>query len=344
MGTSSELRPKRAPSAPSAADAPGAVTAGEHSGTQRRTSLNQLSAALVATRPRQWTKNGLVLLALIFAHRLTDLGAVERVGLAFAAFALASSAVYILNDWVDRDRDRLHPVKRRRPLASGALAPGVALATALTALLTATGLTVWLGVWLARLPDPFAMWGGSPALFAATLGGYVALNIAYSYYLKQQPLWDVFIIAIGFVLRAMAGALAIPAPISPWFYLCATFLALFLALSKRRAELATFNVAAASQRQNLGVYTLQLLDQLVAIMATSALISYSFYTFQGEGASHALMLTIPFALFGVFRYLFLMYTQGAGERPDELLWRDRQLFICVALWGVVTLALLYGAP
>ena len=308
------------------------------------TSRGQLPAALAALRPRQWTKNGLLFLALIFAHRLLDLGAVERVALAFVAFALASSAVYILNDWVDRDRDRLHPVKRLRPLASGALSPGVALVTALASLLAATGLTIWLGVWLAWQPDPFAMWGGSPALFAATLGGYVALNVAYSFYLKQQPLWDVFIIAIGFVLRAMAGALAIPAPISPWFYLCATFLALFLALSKRRAELATFSAAAASQRQNLGVYTLQLLDQLVAIMATSALISYSLYTFQGGGASHALMLTIPFALFGVFRYLFLMYTQGAGERPDELLWRDRQLFLCVALWGVVTLALLYGAP
>ncbi len=346
MGTSSELRPQRqTPTAPSGRAAPSGASVGSlPTSAPPRRLAGQFLAALAAMRPRQWTKNGLLLLALVFAHRLTDPGAVERVALAFAAFALASSAVYILNDWVDRDRDRLHPQKRLRPLASGALSPGVALATGLVALLGASGLTAWLALWLARLPDPFAIWGGSPALFAATLGGYLALNAAYSFYLKQQPLWDVFIIAIGFVLRAVAGALAIPAPISPWFYLCATFLALFLALSKRRAELATFSETAASQRQNLAVYTLQLLDQLVVIMATSALISYSFYTFQGEGASHALMLTIPFALFGVFRYLFLMYTQGAGERPDELLWRDRQLFVCVALWGLVTLALIYGLP
>jgi len=220
----------------------------------------------------------------------------------------------------------------------------VAFATAALALLGAATLVVWLGFWLARQPDPFAMWGGSPLLFALTLGGYVALNAAYSLSLKHQPLWDVFVIALGFVLRAMAGALAIPAPISPWFYLCATFLALFLALGKRRAELVALTNGAADHRRNLGAYSLQLLDQLVAIMATCALISYSLYTFQGENTSHALMLTIPFALFGVFRYLFLMYTQGAGERPDELLWRDRQIFACVALWGMVTLALLYGLP
>ncbi len=309
-----------------------------------RDSLRQFRLAIAAMRPRQWTKNGLVVLALIFAHKLSDVGADERVALAVAAFALASSAVYIMNDWVDRDRDRLHPRKRFRPLASGALRPSVAFVTAVLALLGATGLVVWLGLWLARLSDPFAMWGGSPMLFALTLGGYVAVNVVYSLYLKHQPLWDVFIIALGFVLRAVAGALAIPAPISPWFYLCATFLALLLALGKRRAELVALTDGAANHRSNLGAYTIQLLDQLVTIMATCALISYSFYTFQGESASHALMLTIPFALFGVFRYLFLMYTQGAGERPDELLWRDRQIFVCVALWGIVTLVLLYGLP
>ncbi|MEO7003114.1 MAG: decaprenyl-phosphate phosphoribosyltransferase [Ktedonobacterales bacterium] len=311
----------------------------------RQTLRAQLPHAFAALRPRQWTKNGLVLLALVFARRLTDGAAVERVLLAFAAFALASSAVYIFNDLVDRDRDRLHPRKRLRPLASGALSPRIALATAVLALLVSAALTTWLVMLLARATgDPFALWGGSPLLLAGGLVAYVGMNIAYSLALKRLALWDVFIIALGFVLRAFVGALAVPAPISPWFYLCAIFLALFLALGKRRAELLTLNGDAASHRENLGAYNQALLDQLVTITVTCALISYSLYTFQGENANHDLMLTVPFALFGVFRYLYLMYTHNIGDRPDEVLWRDRQILICVALWALAILALLYGLP
>lgn len=307
--------------------------------------LAQLPAAFAALRPRQWTKNGLVLLALVFARRLTDGAAVERVLLAFAAFALASSAVYIFNDLVDRDRDRLHPRKRLRPLASGALSPRGALITAALALLVSTAFTAWLVALLAQVRgDPFAAWGGSPLLLVGGLIAYVGMNIAYSLALKRLALWDVFIIALGFVLRAFVGALAVPTPISPWFYLCAIFLALFLALGKRRAELLTLSGGAASHRENLGVYNSALLDQLVTITVTCALVSYSLYTFQGENANHDLMLTVPFALFGVFRYLYLMYTSNIGDRPDEVLWRDRQILICVALWALAILALLYGLP
>jgi 4-hydroxybenzoate polyprenyltransferase len=330
-----------------AADAALAGAAGETSilTGARDTLPRQIAAVIAAMRPKQWTKNGLVLLALIFARRLTDLGAVERTLIAFFAFSLAASAVYIFNDLVDREKDRLHPVKRNRPIASGRLSPTLAGIIAGLCLLGSAALTYQLAIGvLADLHDPFAPWGGSPALFTLTLVGYVAINVAYSLWLKHQVLWDVFVIAAGFVLRALAGAFAIPVPISPWFYLCTTFLALFLALGKRRAELVTLSEQAVAHRRNLREYNVLLLDQLLAVVVTSTLITYSLYTFQGEGASHALMITIPFVLFGVFRYLYLIYVRNDGDRPDEVLYRDRQILASVVLCVVAVLVLLYGVP
>ncbi|HLZ21095.1 MAG TPA: decaprenyl-phosphate phosphoribosyltransferase [Ktedonobacterales bacterium] len=307
--------------------------------------LGQLALAIALIRPKQWTKNGLVLLALIFARRATDLGAVERVLTAFFAFCLAASVVYVINDIADREKDRQHPVKRNRPIASGRLMLPVAW---MTAVLCACGSAVLVAVVMAQEPlrsaDPFGKWGGSALLFALTLGSYVVMNLLYSSWLKHQVLWDVFIIAAGFVLRALAGAFAIPVPISPWFYLCTTFLALFLALGKRRAELVLLSDDAANARSNLREYNLVLLDQLLAVVVTCVLITYSLYTFQGENASHTLMITIPFVIFGVFRYLYLLYVKGEGERPDELLWRDRQILGSVVLCVVAVMVLLYGIP
>lgn len=304
-----------------------------------------LFAAIAAMRIKQWTKNGLVLLALIFAHRLTDGGAVERAITAFFAFSLAASTIYIVNDIADREKDRVHPRKRYRPIASGRLPIPAAIFTAVLCAAGALGLTYELTVReLAGQPDPFAAFGGSPALFALTLGGYVAMNLAYSSWLKHQVLWDVFIIAAGFVLRALAGAFAIPVPISPWFYLCTTFLALLLALGKRRAELVQLSDDAASHRANLRDYNVLLLDQLMAVVVTSALITYSLYTFQGDGTSHALMVTIPFVIFGTFRYMYLIYVKGDGDRPDELLYRDRQILGSVILCVLVVMFVLYGLP
>lgn len=302
-------------------------------------------AAIAAMRIKQWTKNGLVLLALVFAHRLTDAGAVGRAITAFFAFSLAASTIYIINDIADREKDRVHPRKRYRPIASGRLPVPAAVVMASLCAAGAVVLTYVLAVHeLAGQPDPFLAIGGSPALFALTLGSYVVINIAYSSWLKHQVLWDVFIIAAGFVLRALAGAFAIPVPISPWFYLCTTFLALLLALGKRRAELTQLSDAAGSHRKNLQDYNVLLLDQLMAIVVTSALISYSLYTFQGEGTSHALMVTIPFVIFGTFRYLYLIYVKGDGDRPDELLYRDRQILGSVVLCVLVIMFVLYGYP
>jgi 4-hydroxybenzoate polyprenyltransferase len=315
------------------------------SGSAASSLWHQVPAAIVAMRPYQWTKNLLVPLALIFARRLGDAAALERTVLAFLAFCLAASAVYLVNDLADRERDRLHPVKRNRPLPSGRLTVRAAALTALLCLLGATGLTYWLvRIDPAGGIDPYAAWGGSDALFVVTLASYMALNVAYSTWLKHQVLWDVFIIAAGFVLRAMAGAFAIPVPISPWFYLCTTFLALFLALAKRRAELLRDPENSALARHNLRAYSMLLLDQLIGITVTATLITYSLYTFQGENASHALMLTIPLVLFGIFRYLYLVYARQEGERPDELLWRDPQILGAVATYAALVFALLYAVP
>jgi 4-hydroxybenzoate polyprenyltransferase len=305
----------------------------------------QFAAAVETMRPKQWTKNGLVLLALVFSRQLTNQAAVERVLLAFAAFSLAASAIYVINDVADRETDRVHPRKSQRPIASGRLPVSAAVVTAILCSLGSAGFTYWLvGPALQGVPDPFLRWGGAPRLFVATIVSYAILNLCYSFWLKHQVLWDIFLIAAGFVLRALAGAIAIPVPISPWFYLCTTFLALFLALGKRRAELLMLNDEAGNHRKNLREYTTQLLDQLTSVVVTGTLITYSLYTFQGVNGSPALMLTIPFVVFGMFRYLYLMYVKHEGTNPDELLYRDKQILASVALCVLVVVLVLYGVP
>lgn len=311
----------------------------------RRPLLRQLPYALAAMRPKQWTKNGLVLVALVFARKLSDLAAVERTVVAFFIFSLAAGAIYLINDIADRENDRLHPEKCHRPIASGRLGVPLAAATAVLCLCCAGVSTFWLvGRGLRSPSDPFLQSGGAPTLFVATITGYVVLNVLYSTWLKHQVLWDVFVVAASFVLRALAGAFAALVPISPWFYLATTFLALFLALGKRRAELVQLGGNAGRHRRILRDYTPQLLDQLLAVVVTCTLITYSLYTFQGDHASHDLMVTIPFVLFGVFRYMYLIYVRGDGSRPDEVLWRDRQILGAVALCMVTVLVLLYGLP
>lgn len=307
--------------------------------------LGGVGAAVRAMRPAQWSKNSFVLLALVFARRLPDSTALWRTLLAFAAFCCVASAIYIINDVADRERDRIHPHKRFRPIASGQLSLTGAAITLTLCLGVAAALVVLLTFTAKPDPtDPFRRWGGSPLLFALTMLSYVAINLAYSFRLKHLVIWDVFIIAAGFVLRALAGAFVIPVPISTWFYLCATFLALFLALGKRRSELIRLNDQAGNHRQNLRQYSLVLLDQLIGIVVTSMLLTYCLYTFQGENSSHALMLTIPVVLFGTFRYLYLMYVRTEGDRPDEVLWRDPQILSTVIVYALLVVALLYFLP
>ena len=310
--------------------------------------LDTAWAAVRAMRPQQWTKNGLTLLAAVFSRTIFDSPTLTRVLIGFAAFCLAASGIYIVNDLADRERDRAHPIKRARPIASGALDPRAAawLAAALFAGAAALALWLLLGGLYHDFPhrsDPFAALGGGGLLFALALAAYVALNVAYSTWLKRLALWDVFAIAAGFVLRALAGAFAAAVYISPWFYLCAIFLSLFLALGKRRAELLRVNVdpASSAARESILLYTTQLLDQLIILSVTCAVIAYSLYTFQGEIGGSALILTVPVVLFGIFRYLYLIYVRREGERPDELLYRDPQILGAVALWLLIVALVLY---
>lgn len=287
------------------------------------------SPLVVSMRPRQWAKNLIVYVGLIFALKLTELPLLLRATWAFVAFCALSSAIYLLNDVLDRERDRQHPLKRLRPIAMGKLAPQAALGAAL-ALAVGGLLLAW------------ALGGGFLALALA----YVAVMLAYNFWLKSVVLLDVFAIAAGFVVRAAAGAVAVAVPISPWLYVCTTLGALFIGFGKRRHELTLLANDAEGHRTVLREYTPGFLDELIAVVSASAVVAYSLYTFSAENLprNHAMMLTIPFLLYGTFRYLYLIHLRNAGGHPEEVLLRDRPLLINIVLWLLVAIAILYGAP
>ena len=304
---------------------PIALTASHLSGTPRPSVAASLFLAL---RPAQWTKNLIVFAALIFGQRLLDGGAVARAVVAFLAFCALSGVVYLLNDVVDREADRQHPIKRNRPIAAGHLSVTVALASGAALLACALAGSMWLG----------------PA-FLAHAAGYVALQIAYSLGLKHQVILDVLSIAMGFVVRASAGGAAIGVPVSQWLLICTILLALFLALAKRRHEITLLGDDAARHREILGEYTPYLVDQMIAVVTASTLKGYAFYTVSADTVQRFgtpwLGLTLPFPLYGIFRYLYLVHRRSQGGSPTELLLADRPLLLCVALWGATTVALIY---
>ena len=285
-------------------------------------------ALIVSMRPRQWYKNLIIYLAFFFtideAWSLnSDVGAALNmfgvVTLAFLAFSALTGAVYLLNDLMDTVSDRQHPRKRHRPIASGRLP--VQMAWTAAAALAVIGL------------------GGGFVLgfaFGVILAVYALSNVAYSLLLKHIVLVDVFVISGGMVLRAVAGAAIMQVPISPWLYLCTALAALLLALIKRRSQLATAGEEAASQRPSLSRYTVESLDRLVVITATASLIAYSLYTFTAPNLpdNDAMMLTIPFVAFGLFRYIILSGSADAGENPEDLLMGDVPLIATIALWLV----------
>lgn len=288
---------------------------------------------LVSLRPRQWSKNLILYMALLFAVNLhwnpaegeRALSLVLRTTAGFLLFCTLSSGIYLLNDVLDREGDRLHPRKRLRPVAAGRVGVAPALGTALALL----GVSLLLG---------FAL---SPA-FAAAQAAYAGLMAAYSFWLKHEVILDVLTIAGGFLLRAHAGGLIIAIPISPWLSVCTVLGALFLGFSKRRHELRLLEEDAAHHRPILGQYSLPLLDQMVGVVTSSTVIAYSLYTFTAEAlpANHAMMLTIPFVLYGVFRYLYLINIRGLGGSPEEVLLRDRPLLLDILLWAGASAAIL----
>jgi 4-hydroxybenzoate polyprenyltransferase len=287
-----------------------------------------LTAVLVSLRPRQWVKNLFVFAGLVFGQQLFTSAAGVATA-AFVVFCALAGAVYLLNDVADRDRDRRHPDKRLRPVASGRLAVRPALAAA--AILIVVGLAA--AVWLSR---PFAL----------TAIAYVGLLAAYSVWLKNIVIVDVLVVAIGFVLRAVAGAVAIGVAISGWLLICTILLALFLALGKRRHEVLTLEEGAAGHRPILAEYSAGLLDQMIAVVTASTVTAYALYTMSLETIakfdSELLPVTLPFVLYGIFRYLYLLYRRQLGGNPSEIVLRDRALLVNTLAWLAVVLAIIYG--
>jgi 4-hydroxybenzoate polyprenyltransferase len=273
-------------------------------------------------RPRQWTKNLLLFAGIVFAAKLGDPWRWLDALASFAAYCAASSAAYLANDVRDAPHDRAHPVKSARPVARGELSPRAAYGLA-GALL---GLAVALVAPLGLVPLAF-------------LAAFVALQAAYTLQLKHVVLIDVMTIAGLFVVRAAAGAAGVHVRIAPWLLLCTALLALFLALAKRRGELVLVGADSTPGRPVLEGYSLELVDQLVGIVAASTVIAYSLYTFTARD-SKALMVTIPFVIFGVFRYLLLIHRRDLGEEPEEVLLRDRPILLCLAGWAVCSALIL----
>lgn len=301
-------------------------------------------ALVLAMRPKQWTKNLAVFVGIVFAQRLFSLASFERVCLAFIVFCLASSFIYLFNDLLDLENDRQHPVKRHRPLASGVLPASWAMTAMGVLLLICAALTAIIFTIPGGTPDIFAFLGGSNILFTVTIALYLVLMILYTVRLKHVVLLDVFIIASGFVLRILAGTLVIPVDISPWLYLVTILLSLFLALNKRRHELVLLQGQASNHRQILKEYSLPLLDQMITIVTAATLMAYSLYTFQGPTGDHRLMITIPLVLYGMFRYLYLVYMRMEGGSPEEVLLRDRHMLGTVVLCTAVIIIVLYLLP
>ncbi|HEX7620229.1 MAG TPA: decaprenyl-phosphate phosphoribosyltransferase [Anaerolineales bacterium] len=284
-----------------------------------------LRALLKTMRPRQWTKNAFVFAALVFDGKLFHLPDFLRTLAGFGLFCSISSAVYIFNDLLDVEADRLHPVKKDRPIASGRLPVPVALAAGSILSLVAIGLG-YLLAWQ----------------FALTILIYFSMILLYSKWLKHVPILDVLILAAGFVLRVHAGTtLIVVERFSPWLYVLMTLLALYLGFGKRRAELALLTGDSNNQRRVLDGYTIPLLDQFITIVSGTTILAYSLYTFFRLPDNHTLMLTIPFVIYAIFRYLYLIQVRQIGGEPEEILLSDRPFQISIFLWGLAVLAVFY---
>jgi 4-hydroxybenzoate polyprenyltransferase len=286
-----------------------------------------LSGLLRTMRPRQWVKNVIVFAALVFDGKLFVPELFAKTTAIFFAFCLISSSVYIINDLVDMEKDRQHPRKRTRPLASGQLDPRVAMAAAALLAVVAIGGAFWLD-----------MWAGVVLLV------YLAQNIAYSFWLKNIVILDVMVLALGFLLRVLAGVVVVQVTnFSPWLYICVTLLALFLGFGKRRQEIVLLEEGAANHRAILSEYNLPLLDQIISMVVTATLIAYTFYSFDATTAlAHSkMLLTVPFVFYMLARYLYLVHVKHLGGAPDELLIEDRPLLLNSILWAVAVVVLIY---
>ncbi len=287
-----------------------------------------LQHLFIGMRPKQWTKNAVIYAALIFDEQLFLPHRFARTTLTFVLFCLASSAVYLINDIVDLEQDKFHPSKRLRPLPSGQLPISWAL-VASSLLLAGSILPAFLVLGLE---------------VGVAISAYFLLMVLYSFVLKQAVILDVLTIAAGFNLRVLAGVLTIPVQrFSPWLYVCTTLLALFLGLGKRRSELSLLNESAGRHRPILQEYTTQLLDEMILVVTSVTLMAYSLYTFSAPNLpkNHAMMLTVPLVIYGLFSYLYLIRVKGEGGNPENILLTDVPLMIDIVLWLVTAVIILY---
>lgn len=292
--------------------------------------LPMLRALIKSMRPKQWVKNGIIFTALVFDQQLLQLDPLLRTITGFALLCLGASAVYLMNDLVDLEQDRAHPIKRNRPIASGKLPLPVARFAA-------------VAFFVVSLAGSYLL----ERNFGFVLTAYLGLNLLYSFYLKHIALIDVLVLASFFVLRVEAGVTLITVQrFSPWMYVCITLLALFMGLGKRRAEMVLLAEKANSHRRVLDGYTISFIDQLLSIVSSTTIVAYSLYTFSASNLpeNHTMMLTIPFVIYGIFRYLFLIHVRGEGGAPEELLLEDWPLLGTVALWALSVVFVLYLSP
>jgi 4-hydroxybenzoate polyprenyltransferase len=290
--------------------------------------FRQLKELFISLRPHQWTKNFVVIAALIFAERLYHVPSLLRAVAAFVVFCALSGAVYLVNDLADLEGDRRHPVKRKRPLPSKALSIPIAKGAAAALAVAGLGASFWIG-----------------PKFAGVSFVYYGAMMAYSLFLKNFVVVDVLVVAMGFVLRALAGAVAIGVVFSHWLLICTLLLALFLALAKRRQELTLLAGGAAEHRRILGEYSPYLLDQMIAVVTASTVVSYALYTLAPETVERfgtdRLVWTLPFVLYGILRYLYLVHQKEEGGNPTTVLLNDRPILVTVALWAATLVALIY---
>jgi 4-hydroxybenzoate polyprenyltransferase len=288
-----------------------------------------LRSLFISMRPKQWVKNIFVLAALIFDRQLFQINSDLRSLAGLIIFCLISSSVYLINDVMDIDADKKHPTKRFRPIASGILSPTTAIIFTTILIIGSLIAAYFLSL-----------------LFALICIFYFLMNLAYSKWLKHIVILDVIIIAAGFVLRVAAGVSLINVErFSPWLYVVTTVFALYLGFGKRRAELSILSDKASQHRRVLEGYTIPFLDQIIIIVSSMTIIAYSFYTFSAPNlpTDHTMMLTIPFVMYGIFRYLYLIQVQHAGGAPEELLLTDRPLQLTILLYGISVFAIFYSS-
>lgn len=281
-----------------------------------------------ALRPVQWVKNVFVLAPLVFAEHLLEPALLLRAGISFLAFCFAASSIYLVNDLRDREEDRRHPLKKNRPIASGALAVPVAVGASIALAAAAIAASLYLGY-----------------QFTVYLAVYLAINLLYSSVLKKMVILDVMAVSSGYVLRVMAGAAAIDVEVSKWLLLCSIFLALFLIFSKRRHEIVLLGEGAAGHRAVLGLYSAAFLDQMINVVTASTVVSYALYAVDDHTVerfgSDALLYTLPLVLYGIFRYLYLIYQRNDIQDPTVALLKDPALIVNVLLWGAAVLVVVY---